>query len=236
MLIRRILFSQSPTHIRVRGAAARGASGPQAPAAATPAEATLDSPFPPPPPVVPPPVFVPPEPAPVPEADLRPLVETLLHAVEELELRRRGVLGELQQATIELAVAIASKLTYRVIEAGEFAVEKLVQDAVSRLPANGPVSVWLNPEDLKLLQARLSPEEFRALTSDHIRLLPDATVSRTGCRAELPEEGILSDLHLTLGDLHEELMEGLADAQIERRRTQAADRNLRRFPDRRETA
>lgn len=190
-------------------------------------------------------------PPPSPDAELEPaaaaavvqhdpqvvqLLESVQQAVLELEDRRRESLSELQQAVVELSVAIASQLTYRVIEAGEFAVEKMVQDAVSRLPAAEHVKLRLNPADHELFHERLKAIPAESLDSRSLQLTADPSVSRGGCLAELPEQGILFDIELLLGDLHTELMEGLSDAQIERRRSQGADRSLRRFPDRRETA
>lgn len=164
------------------------------------------------------------------------LLEAIVHTQADLETRRHATLTELRQAVVELSVAIASQLTYRIIEAGEFAVEKMVEDAVSRLPAAEHVMLRLNPEDLTLFHERLKAIPAAALDARSLELIGDPAVARGGCLAELPEQGILCDIELLLGDLHTELMEGLSDAQIERRRTQGSDRSLRRFPDRRETA
>lgn len=204
--------------------------GPAGPAAA-PERPTAPPPASPPPPG--PPVA---EAAAPPEDHLVPLLEAVLQAVAALEARRRDSLAELQQAVIELAVAIASQLTYRIIEAGEFAVEKMVEDAVSRLPVAEHVTIRLHPQDLALFHERLKSVPAAALDARLLTLAADPQVPRGGCLAELPEQGILCDLELLLGDLHTELMEGLSDAQVERRRAQGADRGLRRFPDRRETA
>jgi hypothetical protein len=224
MWSRRINLAQSPTRVSVNGAAARDGDVPR-----TAAPATTSAPLQPKP-AAPPAAPAPPAP------DLRPLIEALAQSIADLDEQRRQSLGELQQAAIELSVAIASRLVNRVIDAGEFGVRELVEEAVQRLPASGPIQVRLQPADLQQLQRLLATESPQLLAGREVRFTPDTSLARGCCRAELPEEGILSDLHLSLGDLHEELMEGLADAQVERRRTQAADRSLRRFPDRRETA
>jgi hypothetical protein len=145
-------------------------------------------------------------------------------------------LNELQQAAVELSITIASQLVRRVIDAGQFGVRELVEDALQRLPVSGPVQVSLHPADLQQLQPQLAAQAPHILSGREVRFRPDPTLERGSCRADLPEEGILSDLHLSLGDLHEELMEGLADAQLEHRRAPGTDRSVRRIPDRRETA
>jgi flagellar biosynthesis/type III secretory pathway protein FliH len=193
------------------------------------------------PPVVPEPVPAPPvnktpAAAPIPGVDVRPLLSTLIAAVKELDERRRETLNELQQAAVELSITIASQLVRRVIDAGQFGVRELVEDALQRLPVSGPVQVSLHPTDIQQLQPQLTAQAPHILSGREVRFRPDPTLERGSCRADLPEEGILSDLHLSLGDLHEELMEGLADAQLEHRRAPGTDRSMRRVPDRRETA
>ena len=235
----KIQLPNAPIKVRIGGVVSVGAPAPATPA--TPAHASKAKTVGVPSSLVIEPPPLEPEPAP-PEPVIQhdPQVVQLLEAVQrtvlELENRRRETLVELQQAVVELSVAIASQLTYRVIEAGEFDVEKMVQDAVSRLPASGHVALRLNPEDLELFHERLKAIPAETLDARSLQFKADPSVSRGGCLAELPEQGILSDIELLLGDLHTELMEGLSDAQVERRRSQGADRSLRRFPDRRETA
>jgi hypothetical protein len=170
------------------------------------------------------------------EPQIIQLLDSITHTLADLETRRRESLTVLQQAVVELSVAMASQLTYRIIESGEFAVEKMVQDAVSRLPAAEHVTLRLHPDDLALFHQRLKAIPAAALDARSLHLTADPAVARGGCLAELPEQGILCDIEMLLGDLHTELMEGLSDAQVERRRTQGSNRSLRRFPDRRETA
>ena len=183
-----------------------------------------------------PPVVRTPAAPPPPGVDVRPLLNTLIAAVRELDERRRESLNELQQAAIELSMTIASQLVHRVIDAGQFGVRELVENALQRLPVSGPVQVSLHPSDLQQLQPHLAAHAPHILSGREVRFRPDPTLERGSCRADLPEEGILSDLHLSLGDLHEELMEGLADAQVEHGRSPGPDRRLRRVPDGRETA
>lgn len=228
MWSRNVRLSELPVRIAgVHGHSAREAASPVA--AASPAIVTAPSPAPSPLPAAAPPPAVP-------GIDIRPLLNTLLSAVQELDERRRESLRELQQAAVELSIAIASQLLRRAIDAGQFGVRELVEDALHRLPASGPVQVSLHPADLQQLQSQLAARAPHILAGREVRFRPDPTLERGSCRADLPEEGILSDLHLSLGDLHEELMEGLADAQAEHRRTPGSDRSVRRVPDRRETA
>ncbi|MBL8848420.1 MAG: hypothetical protein JNG89_02000 [Planctomycetaceae bacterium] len=235
-----VIVPSSPSKVRIGGSIAVGAPPiVAAPAREAGTRTTTSAPVPAAPPaqaVEPPP----PTPAPPPvnpyEPQIIQLLESITRTLGELETRRRESLTELQQAVVELSVAMASQLTYRIIESGEFAVEKMVEDAVSRLPAAEHVTLRLHPDDLSLFHQRLKSIPAAALDARSLELTADPEVSRGGCLAELPEQGILCDIEMLLGDLHTELMEGLSDAQVERRHTQGANRSLRRFPDRRETA
>lgn len=231
----KVVLSGTPVKVRIGGSVPVGAPS-AGQAAPTPSRAGIPSGIA----ITPPVELKPAPPAPPPVATHDPQVVQLLESISttlaDLEVRRRETLSELQQAVVELSVAIASQLTYRIIESGEFAVEKMVADAVSRLPAAEHVTLRLNPEDLALFHQRLKAIPATALDARSLQLSADPAVARGGCLAELPEQGILCDIELLLGDLHTELMEGLSDAQVERRRTQGSDRSLRRFPDRRETA
>jgi len=233
----RILLASAPAKVRIGGSVAVGAPATASPASAEhPAGAPLPAPAPT---VAAKPAGPATTHAPVPlhpDPQLLQLLENITQTLADLESRRRESTAELQQAVVELSVAIASQLTYRIIESGEFAVEKMVEDVVSRLPVAEHVSLRLNPEDLALFHQRIKAIPAESLDARSLHLIADPAVGRGGCLAELPEQGILCDIELLLGDLHTELMEGLSDAQVERRRAQGADRSLRRFPDRRETA
>lgn len=230
----KVVLSGTPVKVRIGGSVPVGAPS-AGHAAPTPSRAAIPNSVP-----ITPPAELKPAPSapPAPSHDpqILQLLESISQTLADLETQRRESLSELQQAVVELSVAIASQLTYRIIETGEFAVEKMVEDAVSRLPAAEHVMLRLNPEDLALFHQRLKAIPATALDARSLQLSADPAVKRGGCLAELPEQGILCDIELLLGDLHTELMEGLSDAQVERRRTQGSDRSLRRFPDRRETA
>jgi len=237
----KIIVPSSPSKVRIGGSVPVGA--PPASAAAQPpgeggTRTTISATVPP---AASPAVGPTPPPSPAPPANphdpqIIELLQSMTHTLADLEARRRQSLTDLQQAVVELSVAMASQLTYRIIESGEFAVEKMVEDAVSRLPAAEHVTLRLHPDDLALFHQRLKSIPAEALDARSLQLTPDPAVGRGGCLAELPEQGILCDIEMLLGDLHTELMEGLSDAQVERRSTQGANRSLRRFPDRRETA
>lgn len=171
-----------------------------------------------------------------PAADLRPLLESLGAALEEIERRRQQSLGEMQQVALELAVAVTSHLVFEAISRENYAVEQLVGKALEQVGLDSVPIVALHPADLDLLHKRLAGKPA-PWPEGAITLRADPGVARGGCRVEAPDGRMLvSDIASRLSEIRRHWMEELDDAQIERRRSQAEGQSLRRFPDRRETA
>jgi flagellar biosynthesis/type III secretory pathway protein FliH len=164
------------------------------------------------------------------------LLESLRTTFEELEQRRRQSLADMQQAAIELAVAIAARIVRTAIDRDQFQVAELAAELVSRLSARGPVVVSLHPADLALLERQLQGRPVPWGADVRVTVHADSTLERGSCRAAAPDLELLSDVQLHVADIREALLESMEDAQTERRQAKAGDRNLRRFPDRRETA
>jgi hypothetical protein len=181
-----------------------------------------------------------PEPAPPPmpvQDDNWPRIEAAFAAIEDqLQQRRKQSLGELQQAAVELAIAVASRMVHERIAADDFPVEKLVGELLNRCGESGPVDIHLHPTDLELLERRVQGRTPPWTGHESYTLIADASLERGDCRVAAGEFGILAKLELQLSELRQHLLESLDDAQVERRRTQTGNRAFRRFPERRETA
>jgi hypothetical protein len=169
-------------------------------------------------------------------AEIESFFGSIEEHLKEVEDRRRQMLGEMQQLAVELAVSIASRLVHDTIAADAFDVEKMVGQMLARFEDSESTEIRLHPADLQLLQRRV--EGKRPPWADHrsYRLVADAKLQRGDCRIESGDFGMLSGVDLQLSEIRHHLMESLDNAQIERRRTQAGDSSLRRFPDRRNTA
>lgn len=182
-------------------------------------------------------------------ATLTPVLDTLQSIQEqlvELEKRRHASLGEFQVAAVELALIATSQILQRTIDRNEFPIERLVGQAIERLEADRGLVIRLHPDDLRQLQAVLATSsksqqtvsESTTLMPDWegARFEPDATLERGSCWADGGDFGLLSTLERRIEDLRQCFMEGLDDAQVERRAIATEDQSMRRFPDRRETA
>jgi flagellar assembly protein FliH len=164
---------------------------------------------------------------------LQRVMNRLVEVAEELQDQQRQRLEEMQRAAVELAVAVASRLVHERLDKGEFAVEALVRQAVDRLGVNQPVTVYLHPSDLALLEKRLATGSHPALNLTALRLTADASLGRGDCRAEAGDLSVLAKMQEGLADIRRHLLDTLPEATVDRRRP---DHPLRRFPDRRQTA
>jgi len=169
-------------------------------------------------------------------AEIESFFGSIEEQFKEVEDRRRQMLGELQQLAVELAVSIASRLVYDTIDADAFRVDEMVAQMLSRFEASESTEIRLHPEDLQLLKRRVEGKQPPWADQSSYRLVADAKLQRGDCRIESGDFGMLSGVDLQLSEFRNHLMESLDNAQIERRRTQAGDSSLRRFPDRRDTA
>ena len=115
--------------------------------------------------------------------------------------------GEMTAAAVELAAAIASRLIHKVIDADAFGVEELVRELTARLDGERAVTMFLHPDDLKLLQ-RPGP----ALPPDGrtIQWTADQTLARGDCRAVCGDVSLFSQLKVQLMDLHDQLRRSVA--------------------------
>jgi len=174
--------------------------------------------------------------APPPSPDLTPLLTAISSQLTILDERRRQSLSELQQVALELAISVASHLVHQAISNDQFAVEKLVQQAISTLGINAAPTISLHPLDLELLHKRLLHEPV-PWSPDQVTIRSDPGVNRGGCRIET-ESGRMrvSEMSLRLSEIRRHWMEELDDSEIERRRPAGEGSTLRRFPDRRESA
>jgi flagellar assembly protein FliH len=160
----------------------------------------------------------------------------LVDTFRRMEEQQNQRLGEMQQAAVELAMAVASRLIHDKLEGGEIAVEKLVLQVLDRLGTQQGVKVYLHPADLALLEKKAATAGGGLGTGIEVQLLADPTVGRGGCRAEGGEVSVLSQMEVQLAEIRKFLLGALGNAETERRQPLHGDSELRRFPDRRQTA
>jgi flagellar biosynthesis/type III secretory pathway protein FliH len=166
---------------------------------------------------------------------IQSLLTELVAAVEELEQRRAHSLSELQQLAIDLAVTVASAVAETAISREEHGVEALVEQAIKRMGVGGPLEIAVSPRDAALLQSRISAGGV-AWPAEAVQLVEDSALEPGSVRITRDGTGLLSRVQSRLSDIRRHLIEGLDDAQIERRNAPGTDSLLRRFPNRRSSA
>ncbi len=134
-------------------------------------------------------------------------------AAQQLGERYEAMAAQMRQAAVELALAIAGRLVFDKLQAGEFPIEEMVRQAVARLPAAPSVRVYLHPDDLALLRRRLGEQSLLPGPEPDVQLNADATLKRGGCRAEADEIHVLADLSVQLAELRQHLLWSASHAQ-----------------------
>ena len=154
----------------------------------------------------------------------------LSQAAADLKVHQQDYLEGLQRLAMELAVTIASHILHEQIQAGDFPAEALVRKVVEQLETTRPVTVYLHPEDLKLLQRRLGEGESIFPKKADVHLAADPTLGRGSCRAQAGDISVLADIEEQLSDIRRQLLEALPEAA---RKIEPA---LRSFPEKRQIA
>lgn len=176
------------------------------------------------------------------------ILDHLGESVEEFEQRRQSMIGELQTVAVEIAVAVASKLVFQELKDAESIALPLVKQLVENLDQRFQCKVWLNPDDLVIIEnsQQMDLDSSNAATdgstdsigktqwkTDNIQFLGDPKLARGDCKIDNGSESLISSIQSKLSEIRHQLIESLQDAEIERRRSENANRGIRRFPNRR---
>jgi hypothetical protein len=163
--------------------------------------------------------------------DVESLLSTIMNVLGEIDRRREHNLREMQEACVELSVAIAARLAWTEIDRRGLGVDKLVAAVIERMRGRQPLVLYLHPLDLELWQRQTAGN--RRGWEDAVRIEGDSRVPRGDCRAVCDEFHLVRDIELEIREIHERLLQGIEDVAVERRKDVHARQGLRRFPDRR---
>lgn len=135
------------------------------------------------------------------------ILASLRDAAGSLRTRQAEYLHAMQRLTMELAVAIASRLLHEQIETGSFPIETLVRQVTQRLEAKQPMAVHLHPADLALLKKRAGGSLFP--TNVDVEFIADANMARGDCKAQAGDVTVLANLEEQLADIRQRLLESV---------------------------
>jgi hypothetical protein len=159
-------------------------------------------------------------------------LETIEMMVQEIAVARQQSLGEIQQLTVRLAVKIARAVMLQDLPEDTQRIERLTEMAMGYLSESAEATIRVHPK----IHASLEHEHSGVLRRDSLRFVADDTVAIGDCRVEGDAFTLFAGVDDKLKQIEKKLLEGLSDAQIERRTSGTSDRKLQRFPDRRNLA
>lgn len=168
-------------------------------------------------------------------ADLEELLKQIDVAVTSLARNQRQRLEEAQHVAIELALAVAESICARSVREDNFDIAATVKKILEELGSTEGVTIYLHPADRRLLEARLQATPD-VLDQRNIRLVDDPTLARGSCRAESNDADLLSTIEDRLADIKEHLLNALPSLEVDRRVNLDQQGEIRRYPERRETA
>lgn len=128
----------------------------------------------------------------------------LQQVVSTTDERLNIVLGDIREATIELAHAIATKLVFEQIDTNKFPIANLVHEVLSRIHSRDAAIVRLHPDDLALL------EEFPVIRSSGderaLQYIADSTLQRGDCKATAGEIKVVYELRHQVEEIRRQLL------------------------------
>lgn len=143
---------------------------------------------------------------------LRGALKQMSNSVEEGVRARKFQMNELQQAAVEIATTVATRLLHREVTEGRFPIEQMVRDMANELDVDAPLTVYLNPTDLTSLRNRLDLNDLLPGYAQQVRVAEDGNLARGSCRLETPDSMLLGELGGQLQTIRDELLRSLGHA------------------------
>ncbi|MBS3734249.1 MAG: hypothetical protein KGY99_04910 [Phycisphaerae bacterium] len=125
--------------------------------------------------------------------------DALLCAAAEIPALRQKALEAAEEQLVDLAVDIAAKVLCQQIQAQDYEIEPIVQDALRHVTLGGDVVVRLNPGDY----ANCSREDTDI--PNGVTLMSDTSVAPAECRVETPGGIVESSVEGQLEHIREAL-------------------------------
>ena len=127
--------------------------------------------------------------------------QTLQSVTEKLQNFYDKIFMEHQEQIARLSVEIARKILAQKVEKGDYEIETIIKEVLSKSPARHDIDIHLNPEDLNNLQNTLQKEPLFA----GIKFTSDPNVDRAECLLKSPKGNIESSISEHLEQIYEAL-------------------------------
>ena len=112
---------------------------------------------------------------------LKDLQVSFTAALERWEADRNGMLLAAREDVLRLALAVAEKVTYRIIQTDSTVIGDQLAEALALLVAPRAVTVAVAPQDRALVEAMLPELIDKINTCTHAAIRDDPSVTRGGC-------------------------------------------------------
>ena len=117
--------------------------------------------------------------------------QTLNDVISKLNQFYDKIFTEHKEEIARLSIEIARKILMQKVKNGDYEIESIIKEALSKAPANQEVIVHLNPEDLD--KCRKAQQDASGGTLAGIKLISDPNIGRAECMLESPK-GIIRSL------------------------------------------
>jgi flagellar biosynthesis/type III secretory pathway protein FliH len=132
---------------------------------------------------------------------MRALIVTLESLIEQTRMQRRQTSGELARMAVELAVSLAERLIQSEIAADRQRLDRIVRQALLRLPNAKAITVRAHPDDVALLEMQ------RAAEGEGLAFRADASCARGQLILENSDFFVEWDTVTCLAELRKVLLE-----------------------------
>lgn len=130
--------------------------------------------------------------------------EELRNATRLVEKQLEGMLHELQLAAIEVAHAISAKLVFESVQNGDFPIENLVHEVITRLDTHLNTVVQLHPDDLAYIQQ--FPTISDSTDQPSLQFIPDTNLQRGDCKAKAGDFSVVYELKHQVEEIRRQLL------------------------------
>ena len=132
------------------------------------------------------------------------LCNALRRAAENLEQYAEEMFLSHKEQIVRLSIEIASKILAKDRDEQNYDIEKIVSQALRKVPPSRQVTIRLNPNDLKTMQQLTNANRFTS--PEGVHFTGDASVG--------PAESIIETDHGVIDSLIEEHLKQIADALL----------------------
>lgn len=131
--------------------------------------------------------------------------ESLSRAAAALQQFQEELFGSHRDPIVRLSIGIAEKILLRQIDAGQYDIARIVGESLAVAPAQEPITVRMNPQDLEVYDKTL--QELGKSRPGNITFKSDGNVGRAECVVETSKGLIESRIAEHLRLVEEALMQ-----------------------------